>query len=253
MSGALAGKVILVTGGGAGIGRGVAEHCHACGAIVEVCSLETELAYPDHERINVSEVDVRETNAITAWVEAVAEQYGKIDGLVANAGVTLTSPFLETDLEEVETLWQVNLRGVYLSVQAVARQMVSRNCQGSIVNIASNHATASDCGYEMYAATKGGIVSMTRAMAWSLGEHSIRVNSLSPGLTLTEKVQDVASNNPELEALFNSWHATGQYNSVEQVAACAAFLLSDASAAVSGSDLIADQGMSARLAQFPQA
>ncbi len=252
MSRQLDGKVVLITGAGTGIGRGIAEHCHDCGATVAVGTLEPSVSYSGFERVVTCEVDVRQPASIQSWVGVIAEQYGRIDGLVANAGVTLTTPFLETSVDDLEMLWQTNLRGVYLSAQCVAKHMVRLGCHGSIVNVASNHATASDSGYEIYAATKGGIVSMTRAMAWSLGEHGIRVNALSPGLTRTDTVQAATSSNPELETLFRSWHATDQYNNVHDIGRCAAFLLSDASVSVTGTELVADQGMSARLVQFPR-
>jgi len=244
--GRLDGRIVLVSGGGAGIGRGIVEVCHEGGATVVVGTLEAA-AFDGFERVEVERLDVADPTAVTRWVVAAAERHGSIDGLVANAGLTLHPPFLEADLDTLDRLWRVNQRGVFVCAQAVARVMVERGQGGAIVAVASNHARASDAGYEMYAATKAAIVAMSRAMAWSLGPNGIRVNSLSPGLTRTEIVATAAEADPATEARFRSWHATNRCNSVREVGECAAFLLSDAAGAVTGTDLIADQGMSARL------
>jgi len=247
----LDGRVVLVSGGGAGIGRGVVEVCHEAGATVVVGTLEAATleagTFDNLERVEVEHLDVANPAAVKRWVDAAAERHGGIDGLVANAGLTLHPPFLDVDLDTLDRLWCVNQRGVFLSAQAVARVMVAQGQGGAIVAVASNHARASDAGYEMYAATKAAIVAMSRAMAWSLGSQGIRVNSLSPGLTRTETVAAAAEADPATEARFRSWHATARLNTVHEVGECAAFLLSDAASAVTGTDLIADQGMSARL------
>jgi len=242
-------RVVLVTGAGAGIGRGVVEACRAAGARVLVGTLEQNASFED-PGVECETVDVGDPEAIERWVRRAHRHHGRIDGLVANAGITVQVPFLDATLDDLERLWRINQRGAYLCAQAVARRMVADRRPGAIVAIASNHARASDAGYEMYAATKAAIVAMCRAMAWSLGDHGIRVNSLSPGLTSTETVSGVAAD-PALEAVFKAWHATGRYNTVREVGECAAFLLSDASSSISGADLLADQGMSARLANFP--
>ncbi|ASJ70908.1 SDR family NAD(P)-dependent oxidoreductase [Granulosicoccus antarcticus] len=240
-------RLVIVTGGGAGIGRGIAEACHDAGARVVVGTLEGKLDYPGRDAIDCRQLDVADASSITSWVDAVIATHGPIDALVNNAGVTITDSFLSMSVEKLETLWSVNQRSVFLMTQAVARTMSENGHSGSIVNIASNHAGATTAGYEMYAGTKAAIVAMTRAMAWSLGKHGIRVNSLSPGLTRTETIAAGPANEPETEAMFRTWHATGRYNSVAEVAKCAVFLLSDASTALSGSDMLADQGMSALL------
>lgn len=240
-------KLVIVTGGGAGIGRGIAIACHEAGAHVVVGTLEADAAFAEHERIDCRQLDVADARALDAWVDAVVADHGVPDALVNNAGVTLSAPFLDADVAQLDTLWRVNQRSVFLMTQAVARRMRDAEKPGSVVNIASNHAGATTAGYEMYAATKAAIVSMTRAMAWSLGPHHIRVNSLSPGLTRTEAIDREHGNNNEMQALFDSWHASGRYNSVQEVAQCAVFLLSDASSALTGSDVLADQGMSALL------
>ena len=190
--------------------------------------------------------DVADPAGFAATIDRIRADLGSLDGLVNNAGITRVPDFLAADVAEWDLLWQVNQRSVLIGSQAAARIMVKDGRGGAIVNIASNHARASDQGYEAYAGTKGGIVATTRAMAWSLGRHGIRVNALCPGLTMTEFVADIARD-PATAKEFNNWHATGQVNSVDQVGQVAAFLLSDASAAICGAEILADQGMVARL------
>lgn len=244
----LSSKIIVVTGAGAGIGLGIAQACVEAGATVVGATLLAE--HRDAvERAGAEflQVDVASPESIAAMADVIAQRYGSPDGVVNNAGVTIQTPFLDMPLGDLDRLWQVNQRSVFLVSQHVARLMIKARRGGSIVNIASNHAGATLAGYEMYAATKGAVVSMTRAMAWSLGTHQIRVNALCPGLTRTEAIAEISAKDPAAERHFNAGQATGTYNTVPQVAATAVFLLSDQSAAFSGAELVADQGMSARL------
>jgi NAD(P)-dependent dehydrogenase (short-subunit alcohol dehydrogenase family) len=247
MTGALEGRVIVVTGAAGGIGRGILRMCIAAGARVAgldiagnaTARIEAEGGLP-------YQTDVADAEKLASAIRRVRQDLGRLDGLVSNAGVTLIAPFLDADLAMWERLWQVNQRSVLVGAQTAARIMVADDRAGSIVNIASNHALASDAGYEAYAGTKGAVTAMTKAMAWSLGRHGIRVNTLCPGLTMTEAVTAAASD-PERAALFNAWHATSRVNMVDEVGRAAVFLLSDAASAISGAEIVADQGMSARL------
>lgn len=247
MSGLLQDRVVIVTGAGSGIGRGVMRMAIAEGALVagfDIVADAAELIFA--EGGTAYRADVGQPAEFVAAIAQVRADFGRLDGLVNNAGITLNTPFLDAEVAEWDLLWQVNQRSVLTGVQAAARIMVDDKIHGSIVNIASNHARASDQGYEAYAGTKGAIVAMTRAMAWSLGRHGIRVNALCPGLTMTEKVAEAAGD-PARAAAFGGWHATGKVSTVDDIGRAAVYLLSDASMAFSGSDLIADQGMSARL------
>lgn len=244
----LVGKTVVVTGAGAGIGLGIAQACVEAGAHVLGVSLRAEEADAvKRAGADFLQIDVGNPESIDLLAGEIRQRFGALDGLVNNAGVTIEKPFLEMPLEELDLMWRVNQRSVFLVSQRLVPLMRK---PASIVNIGSNHARATLAGYEMYAATKGAIVSMTRAMAWSLGPSGIRVNALCPGLTRTEKIAALEAADPVLGQHFRQAHATGTYNSVGDVGALAVFLLSDRAQALSGSEIIADQGMSSRLGAF---
>lgn len=242
-------KVILVSGAAAGIGLGIARQCCAGGARVILADINKnarERAVELGDSALYIPVDVSSVDDITRLFAEVSERYGRLDGLVNNAGITIEGDFLGFAPETLDRLWQVNQRSVFLMSQQAAIIMRDQG-GGSIVNIASNHAGASVPGYEMYAGTKAGIVAMSRAMAWSLGEFGIRVNSVSPGLTHTEAVAEVLEEKPELLESFNAMHADGRYSTVEEIGNLVAFLLSDLATAMTGANLLADHGQSANL------
>lgn len=244
---ALQGKVVIVTGAGAGIGLGILRVCVAQGARAYGLDLNPdgagaiEAAGGTFQQADVSDVD-----GFANAIKAVREQAGRLDGIVNNAGYTPMTPFLDVGSAEWDTLWQVNQRSVLVGCQAAARIMVADGTRGALVNVASNHAFGSDAEYEGYAGTKGAILAMGHAMAWSLGPHGIRVNTLCPGLTLTEKIAPLTED-PAIDQQFRSWHALHEACTPEDIGNVAAYLLSDASAALTGTDIVADKGMSARL------
>lgn len=242
----LKGQHVIVTGAASGIGLGIARQVRAAGAAVTGLDRNPDGAARMAELgAEFVRVDVAEPDALVAAIEDAHARAGRLDGLVNNAGVTIRVPFLDLTLGQIEMLWQVNQRSVLVASQAAGRIMAAAG-RGAIVNIASNHANATNPGHEAYAATKGAIVAMTRAMAWSLGPNGVRANTLSPGMTQTEIVIE-AMKDPANAANFRSWSADNQVNTVDEVGRAAVFLLSDASSALNGSDLVADRGMSSLL------
>ena len=250
MSGSLNGRTIVVSGAGSGIGLGILRALLAEG--VEAFGLYNSEASGEKIRTlgaTAIKADIREPEQLVAAIQQARDVNGRLDGLVSNAGLTLTSPFLEADVTMWDQLWRTNQRSVLIGCQAAARIMVADRKGGALLNVSSVHARSSDRDYEAYAGTKGAIVAMGRAMAWSLGPHGIRVNTLSPGLTMTESVAKVTED-PETAALFRSWHANREVSTVEEMGALAVFLLSDASSALTGTEVVADHGTTARLCNF---
>lgn len=255
---ALDGRTVIVTGGGAGIGLGIVEVLARQGARVVMAERnergEAEALTLREQGADVHFVrtDVGSEFDIDALFEQVDALCPRLDALVNNAGLTIHGDFLEMPVSDWQRLIDVNLRSVFLCTQRAARRM-ARTGGGSIVNIASNHAGASTEGFEAYAATKGGIVAMTRALAWSLGRHGIRVNAVSPGLTMTDHIRQTIATDPVLGRFWSSLHATGRFNEPADVGEIVAFLLSDAAVAFTGTDLLADNGLSAHLYNRPSA
>ncbi|TDS70424.1 SDR family oxidoreductase [Comamonas sp. JUb58] len=250
----LQGRLIVVTGGGAGIGLGISQRLAQIGASVIVAELSDQ-ARPTIDSLRSEGLDLRFVScdigkeaSIDALFKVVADDSKPLYGLVNNAGVTIHGDFLDFTMQDWEQVVNVNLRSVFLCSQRAAKLMQIEG-GGSIVNIASNHAGATNPGFEAYAATKGGVLAMTRAMAWSLGSHGIRVNSLSPGLTETSHIHALIEREPALGDVYRSLHATQRFNQTADIADIAAFLLCDASIALTGIDVLADNGMSARLFQ----
>lgn len=245
----LDGKNIVLTGGGAGIGWGIAQACCRLGARLFFCQRSDGEARAEELRSHGGDArfmrcDISSQESLTQFARGAIEHFGEVHGLVNNAGVTIEGDFFAFPLEDCDKLWTTNVRSIFLLTQLIAPHMPRG---GSIVNVSSNHSQASVAGYEMYAATKGAISAMTRSMAWTMGPKGIRVNTLSPGLTRTEAVQKVADEQPTLEATFKEMHADGQYATVEEIGDLAAFLVSDSSQAMTGTDIVADHGMTAQL------
>ncbi|MBT8152355.1 SDR family oxidoreductase [Epibacterium ulvae] len=244
----LTGKHIIVTGAAAGIGLGIARACAKAGAQVTGFDKDDGRAKMTEISADFAQVDVTDLDAFEEAITTSHKRMGKLDGMVNNAGVTIKVPFLEMTRDQMETLWTVNQRSVLVGCQAAGRIMAEAG-RGAIVNIASVHARATNPGHEGYAATKAAIVAMTRAMAWSLGAKGLRVNAISPAMTRTEIVEE-AMKTPELAERFRSWTPDAEVTTVDEIGALAVFLLSDAGAALNGSDLLADRGMSSLLDIF---
>lgn len=245
----LDGKHVIVTGAGAGIGLGIAKACRAAGAEVTGFDKSTDGAGKLEEiGATFMQVDVTDLDGFEAAIAEAHERAGRLDGMVNNAGVTIKVPFLEMTRDQMETLWTVNQRSVLVGCQAAGRIMAEAG-SGAIVNLSSVHARATNPGHEGYAGTKAAIAAMTRAMAWSMGPHGIRVNAICPAMTRTEIV-DAAMQDPEKAALFRSWTADAEVTTVAEIGALAVFLLSDAGSALNGAEVVADRGMSALLDVF---
>jgi NAD(P)-dependent dehydrogenase (short-subunit alcohol dehydrogenase family) len=188
-------KVAIITGGGSGIGRAISLSFAREGAKVVLAARGLERLEKTKEAIEALgsealaiKTDVTVSQDINDMVKKTINRFGKIDILVNNSGIYPMGPFLEETEEEIDRVFDVNLKGVFLCTQAVAREMVKQK-KGKIISIASGQGRIGVPMYAHYSASKGGIISATRAWASELSPLGINVNAISPGLILTESVE----------------------------------------------------------------
>jgi len=240
----LAGKVCVVTGAAAGIGRAIALRFAAAGAILVLADRDGDaLAALDIDAVKLV-ADVTDADA-PSRILAPAIAAGGPDVLVNNAGVTTVTPLTETSDEGWDAAIAVCLRSAFRLSRDAVRAMRPRG-RGAIVNMASVNGMMGQPCVSAYAAAKGGIHAMTRQMAVECGPFGIRVNALSPGLIVTEAF--AARLQPDDVALTLEAYPLGRLGRPEDVAEAALFLASDAAGYITGVDLPVDGGLTAQMA-----
>ncbi len=251
-------KVVIVTGGGTGIGRGAALRFANEGAEIVVSGRRSEplenvvREITDAGGKGWSQVcDVRDINQIQVLVDAVVSRSGQIDVLINNAGVPGEGAFLEVTPEYYDSVLETNLRGCYFMAQRVAQAMIAKGHGGSIINITSIDATAADGPYSTYCTAKAGLVNLTRCMAFELAPHKIRANAVAPGFTMTEMTSNAVTAE-ELDYLSNRFDRVPmrRLGTVEECAAVMAFLASDEAPYLVGQNITIDGGLTSNLFIF---
>lgn len=239
-------KAVLVSGGSSGIGKATVRRFLDEGGRVVFCGLDPgEVQEAAAELAPFGSVegvacDVSREEDVAALVEAVDSRLGSIDVLINNAGVAHKGPFLEIGVAEWDRVLAVNLRGMFLVAQTVARRMVARG-SGVIVNMASTNALGGEEGFAHYNASKGGVLQLSRTMAVELGRHGIRVNCLCPGFIRTP-LNDAISDEASMAAYERDKIPLGRAGTPEEVAAAYAFLASDDASFIHGEALVIDGG-----------
>jgi 3-oxoacyl-[acyl-carrier protein] reductase len=241
----LTGRVAVVTGGGAGIGRGVAAGLKAFGASVAIWERNPESCAAAAEEIGVLGVttDVRDSAQVDAALAQTVAAYGPVTILVNNAGGVFHSSILDTSENGWDALYKSNLRHVYLCTQRIARGLVERNLPGSVISVTSIEGVRAAPGYATYAAAKAGVINYTKTAALELAPHGIRVNALAPDITLTEGIEQIAP--PGSEERFGLTVPMGRAGHVDEMAGAAVFLASDLSSYITGQTIHVDGGTQA--------
>ncbi len=244
----LDGRVVLITGSSRGIGRALAGACGAAGAHVVVNARNAdaveaavdELTAAGHEASG-HVADVTDVEQVRMMVDEIEGSVGPIAGLVNNAGIQRRAPFLEFEVDDFRDVIEMNLTSPFIVSQAVGRKMAPRGA-GRIVNIGSVQSQLGRPSIVPYAASKGGVVLLTRGMCAELGPLGIQVNSIAPGYFATELTKDLVDD-PEFSSWVSSRTPAGRWGDVAELGGAAVFFLSDAASFVNGQTLFVDGGM----------
>lgn len=241
--------VAVVTGGGAGIGRGIANGFAAFGASVAIWEHDEATCRAAAEEAGglACVTDVRQPDQVDAALARTAAELGSPTILVNNAGGVFFSPLAETKPKGWDALLRANLGHVLLCTQRVARGMVESQRGGSIINITSIEGTRGAPGFAAYAAAKAGVISLTKTAALELAPHGIRVNALAPDVTLTDGLLSVATDPDHLSGAI----PMGRAGHVDEMAGAAVFLASSLSSYITGQTTHVDGGTEAAGGWYP--
>ena len=252
-------KVIAITGGGAGIGRGIAWHFARLGYAVSITDRDAQAGKEALQVMREAGTqalfvpgDVSKPADVNRWLAKTKAALGVPDVLVNNAGMEIRKDVLKLSIAEFDRVIATNLRGTFLCSQSAARMMARRRiapgrARGAIINIASTRALMSEAGTEGYTASKGGIVALTHGMAISLARHRIRVNCISPGWIETADWQKAAkARTPHHSRADREQHPVGRVGTPEDVAKACRFIAEDAGF-MTGQNLVLDGGMTVKM------
>ncbi|KAF4967749.1 hypothetical protein FZEAL_10496 [Fusarium zealandicum] len=255
-------KVIVVSGGARGLGLVQIEALLEAGATVHAIdrlpspandpsSGFSKVAERARSELNTTltyhETDVRNVAELNRIFEGIADGAGRLDGLIAAAGINHETPAIDYAAEDADRMMSINFTGAFMTAQAAARQMIRLGQPGSICLIASMSATIANKGMlaPAYNPSKAAVVQLGRNLAMEWGEHGIRVNTLSPGYILTQMLQNLFDDYPERRTRWATENMLGRLSQPNEYRGAAVFLLSDASSFMTGADLRIDGGHAA--------
>ncbi|GAA0770126.1 L-iditol 2-dehydrogenase [Ideonella azotifigens] len=256
-TGRLAGKHVLLTGAAGGIGLAVAQACLAEAARCTIADIGSaasagvqalQAAHP--ETLRYQQADVAQAASIAALVEAASAGFGAIDVLFNNAAVFDMAPVLEADEASYQRLFDINVKGMFFTMQAVLRQMVAHGVRGSVINMSSQAGRRGEALVAHYCATKAAVISYTQSAALAMAPHGIRVNGIAPGVIDTPMWQHVDAQFAKYEGLalgekkiaVGKAVPLGRMGTPQDIAGAAVFLASDEARYITAQTLNVDGG-----------
>lgn len=252
-------KNILLTGAARSIGRACAERFAEEGANVAILDVlddagqaaAAEIAETCGVKARFYHCDVGHKSEVDATIDRVIADFGQIDSLFSNAGITRRADFLDMEEKDFDDVIRTNLKSMYLVGQKVARHMVERGIEGTIVNMSSSSVRMTMPTISSYAASKGGVSAFTTAMSLSLAKHGIRVNAVGPGTILTDLNRDNLLSDRETRRNILSRIPMQRFGEGRDVANVVVFLASEQSGYITGETVYIDGGRSGLNYSFP--
>jgi len=239
-------KVVIVTGAGRGIGRGIVEKLAAEGARVVVSDVDEESARDTAEAVGGGAVglraDVTSKESVEAMVAEVVERFGRVDVLVNNAGWDKVEPFLKSNESDWERVIAINLYGTLHCCKAVLPVMVEQE-YGKVVNIGSDAGRVGSSGEAVYSAAKGGIIAFTKTLAREVARYKINVNCICPGPADTPLFAEIGEENPKLREALQKAIPFRRLALPQDLANAVAFLASDEAEYITGQTLSVSGGL----------
>ena len=239
-------KVAMVTGAARGLGQAIAVKLAEAGADVALCDLNAEWLEETAGKVKALGrraecygVNVADGESVTAGVKAIEKDFGKIDILVNNAGITKDGLIMRMSEDDWDAVLNVNLKGVFLCTKAAMRGMMKQR-SGTIVNIASVIGLMGNAGQANYAASKGGVIALSKTVAKELSSRNVRCNAVAPGFIRTAMTDAL---DEEVQNKMKELIPLARFGEPEDVANVVLFLASDASAYVTGQVLSTCGGM----------
>ncbi len=242
-------KVAIVTGAGNGIGLAISKRYLAEGVRLVMADIDADKGQAEADRLGSQDevifvqCDVGDRTSVDQLVATTVDHYGRVDIAVANAGILRTGAFLEISEEDFDAVIRTNLKGMFLTGQASARQMVTQDPQGGIIiNMSSTNQVLAIPQITPYVVAKGGVGQLTKVMAISLVDQNIRVNGIGPGSVATEMFQkNIATDEKALAAVMSRTPMKRPAEPAE-IASIAVFLASEDSSYITGQTIFADGG-----------